>query len=187
MKKHIRNERGISLTVLVFTIVVLVIVASVSVSLLRGPQEAKQELINHGNVINEFYDEQNEIRNEILNEIDNDYADIEFSSDADSDANLPVSTSTEDWDGYVNKPHLLSGMTAIYFDDGVEVPLTVSSTQEEWNKWYDYSNQKWANAKTSDGSYWVWIPRYAYKITNEINDGVARNISIIFVNNKNGE
>jgi len=186
MKKHLRNERGISLVVMVFTIIILVIVAAVSVSLLRGPQEAKQELINHENVINEFYDEQNEIRNEILNEMDNDYGDIEFSSDADSDANLPTSTSTEDWDGYVNKPHLLSNMTAIYFDDeGNEVELTASSSQAEWNKWYDYSAQKWANAKTSDDSYWVWIPRYAYKITNEINDGAARNISIIFVDNKN--
>ena len=25
---------------------------------------------------------------------------------------------------------------------------------------------KWANAKTADGSYWVWIPRYAYSITS---------------------
>ncbi len=24
--------------------------------------------------------------------------------------------------------------------------------------------RKWANAKTNDGSMWVWIPRYAYKI-----------------------
>ena len=24
---------------------------------------------------------------------------------------------------------------------------------------------KWANAITADGSMWVWIPRYAYKIT----------------------
>jgi len=185
MKKHLRNERGISLVVMVFTIIILVIVAAVSVSLLRGPQEAKQELINHENVINEFYDEQNEIRNEILNEMDNDYGDIEFSSDADSDANLPTSTSTEDWDGYVNKPHLLSNMTAIYFDDeGNEVELTASSSQAEWNKWYDYSAQKWANAKTNDGSYWVWIPRFAYKITNTINNGASRNISIVFIDNE---
>lgn len=32
------------------------------------------------------------------------------------------------------------------------------------NAWYDYENQKWANAINSDGSYFVWIPRYAYKI-----------------------
>ena len=28
----------------------------------------------------------------------------------------------------------------------------------------DTKQTKWANAKTSDGSYWVWIPRYAYKL-----------------------
>ena len=28
------------------------------------------------------------------------------------------------------------------------------------------STRKWANAKTSDGSMWVWIPRYAYSITS---------------------
>ena len=27
-----------------------------------------------------------------------------------------------------------------------------------------YENKKWANAKTEDGSMWVWIPRYAYKV-----------------------
>ena len=32
------------------------------------------------------------------------------------------------------------------------------------NDWYNYSEKKWANAKTNDGSMWVWIPRYAYKI-----------------------
>ena len=32
--------------------------------------------------------------------------------------------------------------------------------------WYDYDKKQWANAKTLDGSYWVWIPRYAYKITS---------------------
>lgn len=40
--------------------------------------------------------------------------------------------------------------------------------------WYDYvdtvtegpvSSSRWANARTKDGSMWVWIPRFAYKIT----------------------
>ena len=30
--------------------------------------------------------------------------------------------------------------------------------------WYDYINKKWANAVDSNGSYFVWIPRYVYKI-----------------------
>ena len=39
---------------------------------------------------------------------------------------------------------------------------------DETNLSYDYNNQQWANAKvTIDGveSYFVWIPRYEYKIT----------------------
>ena len=42
--------------------------------------------------------------------------------------------------------------------------------------WYDYvagynlvdaKNSRWANAVTDDGSYWVWIPRFKYKIVNK--------------------
>lgn len=38
------------------------------------------------------------------------------------------------------------------------------------NDWYDYKNQKWANIFVeSEGieSYYVWIPRYVYKIDDE--------------------
>lgn len=31
--------------------------------------------------------------------------------------------------------------------------------------WYNYENKMWANAINTDGSYFVWIPRFAYKIT----------------------
>ena len=42
--------------------------------------------------------------------------------------------------------------------------------------WYEYvegynlvdtKTSRWANGITDDGSYWVWIPRYKYKITNK--------------------
>ena len=42
-------------------------------------------------------------------------------------------------------------------------------TNEKDEDWYDYGTtpetRKWANVETKDGSMWVWIPRYAYKIT----------------------
>lgn len=31
--------------------------------------------------------------------------------------------------------------------------------------WYNYDEKKWANAKTKYGDYFVWIPRFEYKIT----------------------
>ena len=66
----------------------------------------------------------------------------------------------------VNTPNLGEGMTAIKWDE------TANGGAGDWVEtdgsdpdWYDYSAKKWANAKTADGSMWVWIPRYAYKIT----------------------
>ena len=40
------------------------------------------------------------------------------------------------------------------------------------SKWYNYSKLdfRMANAKTEDGNYWVWIPRYSYKQTLEGTD-----------------
>ncbi len=47
--------------------------------------------------------------------------------------------------------------------------------------WYDYTAKKWANAKTSDGSMWVWIPRYAYSVTSGYHSSNAGNIEVEFM------
>lgn len=68
----------------------------------------------------------------------------------------------------VNSPKILQGMTPIKFteptdtEEGTIVTTTVSDSTS--TDWYDYESKKWANAQTQDGSMWVWIPRYAYKI-----------------------
>ncbi len=68
------------------------------------------------------------------------------------------SNNNDDWYAYkdnsdnkaqVNAPKLADGMTAIKYAG--ETNVTTGS--------------KWANAMTKDGSMWVWIPRYAYRIT----------------------
>jgi len=67
----------------------------------------------------------------------------------------------------VNSPELLTGMTPIKFtepEDNKEG--TTEKTTYTDNIWYDYTAQKWANAQTEDGSMWVWIPRYAYRINS---------------------
>ena len=48
------------------------------------------------------------------------------------------------------------------------------------------TGSKWANAMTSDGSMFVWIPRYAYKITYTAeNSREAGTIDVAFINEKN--
>ena len=53
--------------------------------------------------------------------------------------------------------------------------------------WYDYTAKKWANAKTSDGSMWVWIPRYAYSITSGYHSSSAGNIDVEFMKGTSNE
>ena len=81
----------------------------------------------------------------------------------------------------VNSPQLMEGMTGVYWDEnGIERTVTV----ENQDNWYDYNNKKWANAKTKDGSYWVWIPRYAYQITSNCNTSTAGTIAVKFLQGK---
>ena len=67
----------------------------------------------------------------------------------------------------VNKPKLMPGMKPIKFEEptdsteGKKIDTTITDPN-----WYDYENKQWANAETEDGSMWVWIPRYAYKINS---------------------
>ncbi len=57
----------------------------------------------------------------------------------------------------------------IYNDDGTEKER-VSIKKSAPSNWYDYSNRKWANiVTTANGteSYFVWIPRYEYRILED--------------------
>ena len=71
-----------------------------------------------------------------------------------------------------------TGLIPVYHNGSTWVDLTSNSTEEEWNNWYSYdtTNKKWANARTADGSMWVWIPRYEYKI-----DSSAKTIAVNFI------
>lgn len=79
----------------------------------------------------------------------------------------------------VNEPQLLTGMTPIKFvmptDTTMGKKVNTSSTDSDWYEYgTTYETKKWANAVTRDGSMWVWIPRFAYKIdsTNKKTDVV---------------
>ena len=93
----------------------------------------------------------------------------------ENETKLKILSNASDgsWNGIVNSPKLVSGMTGVYWDeDGNEIKVTDANK----DKWYDYENQKWANAVTKDGSYWVWIPRYEYSI-----ETATKTINIKFI------
>ncbi len=74
-----------------------------------------------------------------------------------------------DYGATVNAPKLVGDMTPIKY---------VGETQE---------GNKWANAITADGSMWVWIPRYAYKITEGYHTKTAGTIKVAFLRENNND
>ena len=144
-----RKEKGITLIALVITIIVLLILAGVSIAMLTGEngiltqaQRAKTETENA----------QEEEENRL-----NQYEDYINKATG-------VLTGGE-WDETkgVNTPALKENMELVKWDD-----TSKSFVSDDTNSSYDYNNQQWANAKvTMDevDSYFVWIPRYEYKIT----------------------
>ena len=67
----------------------------------------------------------------------------------------------------VNAPRLKGNMTPIKY---------IGEEQE---------GSKWANVATSDGSMFVWIPRYAYKITKGYHTNQAGTIEVAFIDTNN--
>ena len=79
----------------------------------------------------------------------------------------PIGGEYSEEEGVNTPQYYESQMTPIKWDE------TANDGAGDWVEtdgsdpdWYDYENKKWANARTSDGSMWVWIPRYAYSITS---------------------
>ena len=82
----------------------------------------------------------------------------------------PTVLADGSWTGTVNSPKIEgTGLTAVYYNGTSWVDLTEESSQEEWDNWYSYTTDKkqWANARSKDGSMWVWIPRYEYQIDSQ--------------------
>ena len=167
------GQKGITLVALVITIIILLILATISIQsltntgLFKNAQKAKDETQkaaeNQAKLLNEYEDELNKY-----------ISGNEKKLQADGSWN----TSKK-----VNSPQLMEGMTGIYWDkDGNEIEVTADNQ----DNWYDYSAQKWANAVTKDSNgnvtgYWVWIPRYAYKIESGRYTSTVGKISVKFL------
>ena len=141
------KEKGVTLIALVITIIVLIILAGVTINALVGEngiitqaQKAK----------NDTEQGKKEEESGLLR--------------LEEQINQAIGESFNTQKG-VNRPVLTTGMTPIKFTD----PTTsekgkVEKTNSGDSSWYDYHGKKWANSQTEDGSMWVWIPRYAYRV-----------------------
>ena len=172
MKKE-NKDKGITLVALVITIIILLILATISIQALtntglfqkanEAKEKTKNATENQATILNEYEDELNKYIS----------------------GNVKTLQADGSWNSSkkVNSPQLMEGMTGIYWDEsGKEVEVNVDNQ----DNWYDYSAQKWANAVTKDSNgnitgYWVWIPRYAYKIEKNRYTNTVGKISVKFL------
>jgi type IV pilus assembly protein PilA len=88
-----------------------------------------------------------------------------------------ISNTVIDFVRGANNSILATGMTPIKWDGSTWVDTT--ENDPDWYN-YDTTNKKWANARTEDGSMWVWIPRFIYKISNGWHSSTTGTIDIQF-------
>ncbi len=152
---QVKRKQGVTLIALVVTIVILIILAAVSINMVLGDQGIFKKAQQAANAMHDAEVNTQVSFNSITDEMDkviqgnNNQEDIE-----------------EIKEEKPNAPEQIDGMTPIKFTEPTDTEMgSYQETNWDDETWYDYSQKKWANTKSEDGSMWVWIPRYAYKIT----------------------
>ena len=142
-----QKQKGVTLIALVITIIVLIILAGVAINALVG----ENGIITQAQRAKEDTDKS---QKEELGGL----ASLEQQIDEALGQTYIIEKG-------VNKPVLATGMKAIKFIDPTESSKgEVRDSSVDETNWYDYNAKKWANSQTEDGSMWVWIPRYAYRV-----------------------
>ncbi|MCL2859390.1 MAG: type II secretion system GspH family protein [Oscillospiraceae bacterium] len=169
---NLRKNKGITLIALIITVIVMLILATVAIGSINSGlfDKAKQATEDYNNSVN---NENDQINNA-----------IGWFEGTNGDG-TNASNTDGSWNGIINTPKLTNDMKAVYWakDDSGDIDTLnpANNTTEiiqgdnsnfKIENWYNYTDtsqngtntSRWANAITADGSYWVWIPRYEYKI-----------------------
>ncbi len=157
-KEIIKQEKGAVTALVLFTVLIFITILGGSYFVLTSLQKSQ---LKSDLRIQEIYEQE-------VYQIDEIYQEVE--------ARLGIpelwkkASDITQWYSYgeakINEPKLVGNMT----------PIVYSNEQ---------TGNKWANAITKDGSMFVWIPRYAYKITEGYQKNQAGTIEIKFIDINN--
>ena len=94
---------------------------------------------------------------------------------------------------YTNEPDVTTGFVKentryLYMNDKGSLVPGNWITDDKPQNWYSYKNQNWANIYVETSgieSYYVWIPRYVYKVDNENSVTGNERMDVKFVNTDN--
>ena len=171
-----RKQKGITLIALVVTVIVLLILAAVSITALTDEDKG---VVTKAKTAAQKTEDAAKAEDDEIQEI-LDYADSEWEDNSDDTTyyDTEFSTAYADIDivwldtsnSVISSPNapVVGSLTPIKYSGTTEVTTTSSDSA-----WYSYvkgsgttenTSSKWANAKDSSGNYFVWIPRFAYRI-----------------------
>ena len=188
-----KNEKGITLIALVVTIVILLILAGITINMLFSNGGIFKTAQDAANAWNEATINEQESLSNIAEQIGNLVNGQVGGGSGTEPEKIPADGSFSKEKG-VNTPDLQDGaLTPVKW---VEEPKDSGNyireeTTAEDPDWYSYTtaDKKWANAITSDGSMWVWVPRYAYQIADNYhtNSETGGTINIKFMKGATNE
>lgn len=184
------SESGITLIALVVTIIVLLILIGVVINLIFS---------DHG-IIAKARESSDRTESAALEEQEklseaDDYIGEMISNSQGGNTDIPEGTDKLPSDGSYSE---IKEVNTPDIENGQLIPIKWDSEKGEWiettgddEEWYEYGTtndtKRWANAKTEDGSMWVWIPRYAYCITSGYHSSSAGTIEIEFMKGTRNE
>ncbi len=186
VQKKLGEEKGITLMILVVTIIVILMIAGATINLVVGDGGILDQIKETERVRNEQIAQQDNETNEIVNEADEEIKNIWKDSSG------------------ANPPKLTEEMVPVKWDESVAAWVVTNSKDSEW---FDYSKKKWANVMLRDGlkvsgvkdattaslsemqgeevlelgSMFVWIPRYGYQIESRYHSNSVGVVNIEFM------
>ena len=171
-----KQNQGITLIALVITVIVMLIISAVAITAITDPEGIFRQAREAG----ENYNTASQNEADVLGDLTNNEWFLP-KTDGSFDASLGINTpNTSKLPKETTKYITWNENNGVYSED-------VSDKQVK--EWYDYTTGKWANIKTTSTdksleAYWVWIPRFAYRLPES---STPKTIEVVFVKNTGTE
>ena len=184
-KNQIKKQKGITLVALVITVVIMLILAGVAIAAVVDGDGLFSKIREATEVYENAAESENDTIKSLMNEIDN-YLGNSNSQKTDGSFDSTKGVNTPDTSALPKETTKYVTWNYNEADSLYEEQLSDNAP----DNWYDYNNGQWANIKTTGNNleaYWVWIPRFAYKLPQTTGNGDEKEIEVAFIKNNGTE
>ena len=185
LKNFVNRKKGITLVALVITVVIMLILAGVAIAAVVDGDGLFSKTREATGVYENAVESENDTIKSLMNEIDS-YLGNSNSQKTDGSFDSIKGVNTPDTSALPKETTKYVTWNYNEVDSLYEEQL---SDNAPYN-WYGYDNGQWANIKTTGNNleaYWVWIPRFAYKLPQTTGNGDEKEIEVTFIKNNGTE